>query len=550
MPVGFSAVVRELRARNLLHAVVSAGNCFGGDVETPNVYSGLIAASGMVPAPDLILARIGPGAVGTSSPCGHGGISAAVSPRAEPVLAPLVSFADSRETFGESLTTRKPCSGQRWSAVGSAILASADNVSTGGWIRGALRVNLREYGTWIRRGSRILRRGVGGARARRICRGVALRVGVVRELTPGESRVALDPYAVNELTKVGHRVLVQSGAGKRSAISDEEYRNAGAQMVERGGKVFRDSELIVKVYGPVAEEFGYLREDLILLSFLALPVNPTLMRALLDSRCTAIASESIQDERGKLPVLAPMSEIAGRLAPQIGARYLQHHEGGRGILLGGSAGVRPGRVVILGCGIVGAAAARVSSGLGAQVTVVDRDLDRLRRLEEAGLGGVSTLAASSLGIREAALEADLLIGAVLVVGAKTPALVDRATVREMKRGSVIVDMDVDQGGCVETSKTTTLRDPTFVEEGVIHYCVKNVPAAVPVTATSAFSNALLPLVRRISGHGLPDALKTDSALRNGVAVAEGRVVSKPLARAHGMEDHSISSILPLNSEMP
>lgn len=376
-----------------------------------------------------------------------------------------------------------------------------------------------------------------------------MRVGVVKELTPGESRVALDPYAVNELTGVGHQVLVQHGAGESSGISDEEYRNAGGRVIEEAEKVYRNSELIVKVYGPVAEEFDYLREDLILLSFLALPVNPTLMRALLDSRCMAIAAESIQDERGKLPVLAPMSEIAGRLAPQIGARYLQHHEGGRGILLGGSAGVRPGRVVILGCGIVGAAAARVSKGLGAEVTVIDRNLDRLRRLEEAGLGSVSTLAASRLGIREAALEADLLIGAVLVVGTKTPALVDRATVREMKRGSVIVDMDVDQGGCVETSKPTTLREPTFVEEGVLHYCVKNVPATVPVTATSALSNALLPLVRRISGHGLPDVLKTDLALRRGVTVAEGRVVSKPIARAYGMEEHSISSILPLSSEV-
>lgn len=376
-----------------------------------------------------------------------------------------------------------------------------------------------------------------------------MRIGVVKELTPGESRVALDQYAVNELTGVGHRVFVQSGAGESSGISDDEYRRAGARMVAEGKKVYEDSELIIKVYGPVEEEFGYLRRDLILLSFLALPVNPKLMDALLDSRCTAIASESIQDERGRLPVLTPMSEIAGRLAPQIGARYLQHHEGGRGILLGGSAGVRPGKVVILGCGIVGTAAARVSSGLGAEVVVVDRDLDRLRRLEEAGLGGVSTLAASSLGIRDVAVESDLLIGAVHVVGTKTPALVDRATVREMEAGSVIVDMDVDQGGCVETSRTTTLREPTFVEEGVIHYCVKNVPAAVPVTATSAVSNALLPLVRRISGHGLADALRSNSALRNGVAIAEGLVVSKPLARVHGMEDHSISSILPLNSEI-
>jgi alanine dehydrogenase len=375
-----------------------------------------------------------------------------------------------------------------------------------------------------------------------------LRIGVPREISPGESRVALAPHAVHELARTGHRVLVETGAGEASSIPDERYEEAGAVVVEEAGRVYEDSELIVKVYGPVEEEYRYLREGMILFAFLSLPVNPNLMQALLTSRCVAIAMETIRDRRGGLPVLAPMSEIAGRLTPQIGAHYLQRPSGGRGILLGGSAGVRPGRVVILGCGIVGSAAARMSSGLGARVVVIDRDLERLRRLEEAYLRGVTTLAASSMAIRDAALAADLLIGAVLVVGSRTPALVDRATVEGMKAGSVIVDVDVDNGGCVETSRPTTLEDPTFVEAGVTHYCVKNVPAAVPVTATRALSNALVPYVREVAGRGLADAINADPGLGRGVAVAEGRVVDPVLARATGTEHNVLSSVLPLHSE--
>ena len=375
-----------------------------------------------------------------------------------------------------------------------------------------------------------------------------MRIGVPKELTPGESRVALAPHTVHELARAGHRVLVEAGAGEASSIPDERYEEAGALVTAEAGRVYEDSELVVKVYGPVEVEYGYLREGLILFSFLSLQVERRLMQALLDSRCVAFAMETVRDRRGGLPVLAPMSEIAGRLTPQIGAHYLQHQSGGRGILLGGSAGVRPGRVVILGCGIVGSAAAKVSSGLGAQVLVMDRDLDRLRRLEEADLKGVSTLAASSLGIREIVLGADLLIGAVQVVGSRTPALVDRATVEGMKPGSVIVDVDVDNGGCVETSRPTTLEEPTFVEAGVTHYCVKNVPAAVPVTATRALSNALLPYVREVAGRGLADAINADAGLGRGVAVAEGRVVDPVLARAAGTEHHLLSSVLPLHSE--
>ena len=375
-----------------------------------------------------------------------------------------------------------------------------------------------------------------------------MRIGVPRERASGETRVALAPHAVHELSRAGHRVLVEAGAGEASSITDARYEEAGARVVAEAASVYGESEIVVKVYGPTEEEYAYLREGLVLLSFLSLPVNQGLMEALLDSRCVAFAMETIRDGRGALPVLTPMSEIAGHLTPQIGAHYLQRPFGGRGILLGGATGVRAGRVVVLGCGIVGTGAARVASGLGAEVVVVDRDLDRLRRLEGARLPGVTTLAASSLGIRDAARRADLLIGAVHVVGARTPALVDRQTVSEMKEGSVIMEVDVDYGGCVETSRPTTLADPTFVEYGVIHYCVKNVPASVPVTATRALSNALLPYVSRMAGVGLADAVRTDEGLASGVAVAEGRVVDPVLARATGMEHNHLSSILPLHSE--
>jgi alanine dehydrogenase len=375
-----------------------------------------------------------------------------------------------------------------------------------------------------------------------------VRIGVPKERAPGESRVALAPHAVNELARAGHRVLVETGAGEASSIPDARYEDAGALIADDVARLYDESELVVKVQGPLEEERRHLREGVSLFSYLSLSINEELLRDLIASRCVAIAMETISDRRGRLPVLAPMSEIAGRLTPQIGAHYLQHQAGGRGILLGGSVGVRPGRVVVLGCGIVGSAAARVASGLGAQVLAMDRDLDRLRNLEYAGLRGVTTLITSSMAIRDAVRSADLLIGAVLVVGSRTPALVDRATVEEMKPGSVIVDVDVDQGGCVETSRPTTLQNPTYREAGVIHYCVKNVPAAVPVTSTRALSNALLPYVREVAGRGLADAINADAGLGRGVAIAEGRVVDPVLARATGREHNVLSSVLPLHSE--
>lgn len=376
-----------------------------------------------------------------------------------------------------------------------------------------------------------------------------MRIGVVRERHPDESRVALGPYAVHELRREGHRVVVEAGAGEASSIPDSDYEAAGAMISREVESVYDESELIVKVYGPTPEEYGYLREGKMLFSFMSLQVNPQMMDALVKSRCIAIASEAVRGASGGLPILTPMSEIGGRLVPQIGAHYLQFQSGGRGILLGGAVGVRPGRVVVLGAGIVGSAASRVASGLGADVTVLDLDLDRLRRLERGRLRNVTTLASSSLAIKEAVAGADLVIGAVHVVSSRTPALVDRETVGEMKAGSVIVDVDVDSGGCVQTSRPTTLSDPVFVEDGVTHYCVRNVPASVPVTATRALSNALLPHVKRLAGTGLVDALNADPGLKRGVALAEGRVVDPVLARSTGEDYTSISAVIPLHEEV-
>lgn len=377
-----------------------------------------------------------------------------------------------------------------------------------------------------------------------------MKVGVVRELVPGESRVALTPNAVYEVVKAGHAAHVELGAGRESGISDEEYASAGATILAEASEVWERSDLVAKVYGPVPEEYGLLREDLMLFAFLSPAVNPSLTRALVESRCTAFANETIHSARGRgeLPVLAPMSEIAGLLVPQLGAHYLQRPNGGRGVLLGGSTGVRPGRVVVLGAGIVGTGAARVASGLGADVTVLDRDIHRLRQLEGLRIRGVRTLISNSMSIREATLGADLLIGAVLVVGTRTPALVDRDTVREMRDGSVIVDVDVDNGGCVETSRPTTLGEPVFIAEGVTHYCVKNVPATVPITSTQALSNALMPYILKVARRGLIEAVNSDPGLLRGAALVEGRMVNAALAERYGEPHYKLSSVLPLHEE--
>ena len=375
-----------------------------------------------------------------------------------------------------------------------------------------------------------------------------MRIGGVRELTPGKGRVALASHAVYELVQAGHRVFVEKGAGEETDLPDGEYGVAGARLVGEAAAAWCDSELIGKVNGLVPAEYGYLREGLIMFGFLSLSVNDGLLEALLSSRCSAFSIKTIRDEKGGLPVPTPMSEIAGRLVTQIGAHYLQRPAGEPGILLGGATGARPSRVVLLRAGVIGSVAARVASGVGAEVVVMDRNLDRLRCVESTRLGGGRTLTASSMTIEDAVPHTDLLISAVLVVGLKTRRLVGRETFREMREGSVIVDVDMNQGGSVETSRPMTLLEPIFIKEGVTHYCAKNVRAAIPATTTHALSNALLPYTQKVADRGLVDALNLDAGLGYGAAVVKGHMVNDVLAYEHAMDYHPLKAFLPLYME--
>jgi alanine dehydrogenase len=370
-----------------------------------------------------------------------------------------------------------------------------------------------------------------------------VRIGVPREVSPGESRVALAPHAVYELARAGHRVLVETGAGEASSIPDERYEEAGAILVGEAGRVYEDSELVVKVYGPTEEEYRYLREGLILFAFLSLPVNPGLMRALLDSRCVAFAMEAIRDHRGGLPVLAPMSEIAGRMAPQVGARLQEKASGGRGILLGGVSGVRPAKVLVLGAGMAGGNAAWIAVGMEAEVLVVDKNLDKLRFIDQIHKGRIVTLMSDRLTLEQRVRESDVVIGAVLVPGGKAPKLVTEDMIASMRPGSVVIDIAIDQGGCLETSRTTTHSDPTYVVHDVVHYCVGNMPGAVPNTSTYALTNVTLPYAVSIAETGLEDALRDDPALALGLNTHQGVLTNQAVAEAHGMESVPVSSVI-------
>ena len=361
-----------------------------------------------------------------------------------------------------------------------------------------------------------------------------MRVGVAKEIKPQEYRVALTPAGARELVQDGHEVLVEQGAGAGSAFPDDEYERAGAAIASVDD-VWTRSELLLKVKEPIAAEYGRLREGLTLFTYLHIAADEPLTRALVDSGITAIAYETVETDRGALPLLAPMSEIAGRLAPQAGAHHLEKPRGGRGLLLGGVAGVAPGRVVVIGGGIVGYNAAVIALGLGAQVTILERSVDRMRHLEEVLSGRVSLLMSSSLQVEESLREADLVIGAVLIPGALAPKLVTREMLREMKEGSVFVDVAIDQGGCAETSRPTTHDEPVYTVEGVVHYCVANMPGAVPITSTRALTNVTLPYVEAIAGLGVADAIRDDPALARGVNVLGGRVTYEAVAEAHGLE---------------
>ena len=355
-----------------------------------------------------------------------------------------------------------------------------------------------------------------------------MRIGVPKEIKNHEYRVGLTPASVRELTSRGHQVLVQSGAGTAIGLGDDAYQAAGAALAPDAASVFAQADLIVKVKEPQPSEFPLLRAGQVLFTYLHLAPDPKLTAALLHSRVVGIAYETVTGPGGTLPLLAPMSEVAGRMAVQVGAHYLEKSQGGMGVLLGGVPGVAPAHVVVLGAGSVGASAVRMATGLGARVTVLNRGLERLRELDALYGNRISTLAASAQNVEDAVLDADLVVGAVLVPGAKAPRLVSRQQVSHMKAGSVVVDVAIDQGGCFATSRPTTHLAPTFVVDGVVHYCVTNMPGNVAQTSTYALNNATLPFVLALADKGWQQALQDDPHLRNGLNVAEGQIAHEAL----------------------
>jgi alanine dehydrogenase len=371
-----------------------------------------------------------------------------------------------------------------------------------------------------------------------------MKIGVAREIKPDEYRVALTPAGARELVQSGHDVLVEAGAGEGSAFADDAYEGVGARIVGVDD-VWDESELLLKVKEPIEPEYTRLREGLVLFTYLHIAADEPLTRALVDSGITAVAYETVETDTRALPLLAPMSEVAGRLAAQAGAYFLEKPLGGRGLLLGGVAGVSPGRVVVIGGGMVGYNAAVIARGLGAQVTILERSVDRMRHLEEILSGRVSLVMSSSLQIEESVAEADVVIGAVLIPGALAPKLITREMVSAMKDGSVLCDVAIDQGGCAETSRATTHSDPVYVVDGVTHYCVANMPGAVPITSTKALTNVTLPYVEAIAEHGLREAVARDGALARGVNVLEGKITYEAVADAHGLEYAPLDDVLPL-----
>jgi alanine dehydrogenase len=360
-------------------------------------------------------------------------------------------------------------------------------------------------------------------------------IGVPTEIKTDEYRVALTPSGVRELTDGGHEVLVQAGAGAGSAIPDAAYAAQGARIVPDAGSVFADAELIVKVKEPQPDEVARLRPHHTLFTYLHLAAAPVLTRGLMDSGATCVAYETVEDVRGRLPLLAPMSEVAGKIATQAGAFMLEKPLGGRGLLLGGVPGVAAGRVMVIGGGVVGQNAAEIAIGMGAEVYVYDRSIDRLRELEVLLNGACSTCFASTLEIEQRLPEMDLVIGAVLVHGAKAPHVVTRRQLGLMKQGAVLVDVAIDQGGCFETSRPTTHSDPTYVVDGITHYCVANMPGAVPITSTYALTNATMPYVVKLASEGARRALQSDPGFLAGLNVCAGKVTYAPVAEVVGVE---------------
>lgn len=371
-----------------------------------------------------------------------------------------------------------------------------------------------------------------------------MKVGVPKEIKDNEFRVAITPAGVRELVVGDHEVLIESGAGLGSSIPDEEFERAGARILRDASEVWGEADLVLKVKEPIEPEYGFLRPDLTLFTFLHLAADEALTTALVDAGSLAIAYETVTSPDGGLPLLAPMSEVAGRMAPQVGAASLERERGGRGVLLGGVSGVNPGYVVVIGAGTAGRNAAWLAAGMEANVSVLDLDLGKLRYIDSVHKGRITTLMSNRLTVENEVAKADLLIGAVLVPGAKAPHVVTEQMVASMKPGAVIVDISIDQGGCVETSRVTTHSDPTYVEHGVVHYCVGNMPGAVPHTSTYALTNVTMPYAVRLA-NGIHEALAENRGLLEGVNVAHGEVTNEGVAEAHALTHRPARSVLGL-----
>jgi len=370
-----------------------------------------------------------------------------------------------------------------------------------------------------------------------------MKIGLPKEIKDNEYRVGLTPAGVNALVNAGHEVFVQKSAGEGSGFPDEQYVKAGGKLLNTADEVWQTGDMIVKVKEPIAPEYPRMREDQLLFTYLHLAPELELTKQMMDRKVTGVAYETITDHNGKLPLLTPMSEVAGRMSVQVGATYLEKMNGGKGILLGGVPGVPAANVMIIGGGVVGTEAAKMAVGLGARVTILDRDLNRLRQLDDIFLSKVQTMASSRYAIEEAIAHSDLVIGAVLVVGAAAPKLVTRDTLKLVPQGAVLVDVAVDQGGCFETTHATTHSNPTYYEEGVLHYCVANMPGAVPRTSTFALTNATLPYAIALAGKGFERAIAEDAGLKEGVNTYAGKCTYEAVATSQNIEYTPLDSLL-------
>ena len=374
-----------------------------------------------------------------------------------------------------------------------------------------------------------------------------MKIGLPKEIKDNEYRVGLTPAGVRALVDAGHTLFVQKTAGEGSGFPDEQYVKAGATLVETADDAWGEGDMVVKVKEPIAPEYPRMRENQLLFTYLHLAPEFELTKQMMERKVTGVAYETITDRHGRLPLLTPMSEVAGRMSVQVGATYLEKMNGGRGILLGGVPGVPAANVLIIGGGVVGTEAAKMAVGLGAKVTIIDRSLDRLRQLDDIFLSKVQTLASSRYAIEEAISHADLVIGAVLVVGAAAPKLVTRDMLHLVPQGAVLVDVAVDQGGCFETTHATTHSNPTYYEEGVLHYCVANMPGAVPRTSTFALTNATLPYALDLANKGFEQAIKDDSGLREGVNTYAGKLTYEAVATSQNLEYTSLDSLIDLKA---